>query len=150
MNYWTQPFWLNPYDGRIKQEVVTNAHYIHEEIKDKFLPTYYAFIMEHGFNSIINLFASDCKCTLDGQEFSGSENLRNKFATLKAKRLIYRNIKSTSQAVNDTTILITASGTITPLFEHLYGGDIKFTETFVLKNTNSIFVVSNYILASNT
>jgi hypothetical protein len=119
----------------------------HKKIGEEFCKLYYQNMIKGGFSNVLGLFTTDAKCNFMDQEFIGAYNILVNLSQKQIHKFVYSNIYANYQS-DLSNVLISASGNITAIPFVKNAGiskPFKFTETFILKNINGSYFITNYI-----
>lgn len=129
-----------------EKEKEDSSNIMYSKIGEDFCKLYYHKMAESGFSNVMNLFTKDSRCTYDNQEFLGCYDLLIKLSQLGIHKFNYKKINANYQPFGDS-ILISVFGEFNPIsFQKQNGKLFKFSETFILKNINGNYFITNHIL----
>jgi len=117
------------------------------DISREFCNLYYSFIITRGLSSVLQMFAPNVNCNLNGIEFVGMHNAIVKFAETGIARLNYDRISCIYQLLTNDTLLMQVTGLCQGITYHNCFTEWKhFSETFVMKcYPGNKGIIVNYI-----
>jgi hypothetical protein len=122
----------------------SNQNY-QKNILEEFCRAYYGKMSNGGIYDALSMFDKDATCTIDANDLKPYDMVL-KYSKSGIHHMQYQNLSATSQFANNM-ILISVAGMVTAVgfqgWEYL---PVRFSETFVLRQTGNNIVIVNYIM----